>query len=125
MSREFRASLIARQLHRLGDRMSSNENNHSDQSNSPNTSEPNEPANQSGLSNQDKNSGNMTWRQAMTTVGLALAIPWMIGVPTLIGWWIDKKYGTAPVWFIVGLVAGLVSTAVDIVRLLRRFGQFK
>lgn len=61
----------------------------------------------------------------MTTVGLALAIPWMIGVPTLIGWWIDKKYATAPVWFIVGLVAGLVSTAVDIVRLLRRFGQFK
>ena len=67
----------------------------------------------------------MSWRQAMTTVGLALAIPWMIGVPTLIGWWIDKKYETAPVWFIVGLVAGLVTTAVDIVRLMRRFGQFK
>lgn len=105
--------------------MSSNENNHSDHRNPPNTSEPNASATQSGLSGQNKDSGNMTWRQAMTTVGLALAIPWMIGVPTLIGWWIDKKYATAPVWFIVGLVAGLVSTAVDIVKLMRRFGQFK
>lgn len=67
----------------------------------------------------------MSWRQAMTTVGLALAIPWMIGVPTLIGWWIDKKYETEPVWFIVGLLAGLLGTVLDIVRLLRRFGQFK
>ncbi|HYV04847.1 MAG TPA: AtpZ/AtpI family protein [Blastocatellia bacterium] len=104
--------------------MSSTEDNQSDQSSS-SRNEPNGSANQSEPSNQDKNSGNMSWRQAMTTVGLALAIPWMIGVPTLIGWWIDKKYETAPVWFIVGLVAGLVTTAVDIVRLMRRFGQFK
>jgi F0F1-type ATP synthase assembly protein I len=83
------------------------------------------PSNQSKLSNKENQSGNISWRQAMTTVGLALAIPWMIGVPTLIGWWIDKKYATAPLWLVVGLVAGLVSTAVDIVQLLRRFGQFK
>ena len=65
----------------------------------------------------------MTWRQAMTTVGLALAIPWMIGVPTMIGWWVDKKYETRPLWFIVGLLAGLLGTALDIARLLRNLAS--
>ena len=98
--------------------MPSDENNHSDRS------EPDGPTIQNEPSSND-NRGNMSWRQAMTTVGLALAIPWMIGVPTLIGWWIDKKYETRPLWFLVGLLAGLLGTALDIVRLLRRFGQFK
>ena len=67
----------------------------------------------------------MSWRQALGTVGLALAIPWMIAVPALIGWWLDKRYATSPLWFIIGLALGLLSTAVDIYRLLKRFGQFK
>ena len=99
--------------------MSSDKNNPSD------PERLNRPANQSGLSNQDKTTGNISWRQAMATVGLALAIPGMIGVPALIGWWIDQKYATGSLWLIVGLVAGLLSTAVNIVQLLRRFGQFK
>jgi F0F1-type ATP synthase assembly protein I len=69
--------------------------------------------------------GGISWRQAMGTVGLALAIPWMIGVPALIGWWLDKKYATSPLWIIVGLALGLLSTAVDIFKLLKRFGQFR
>jgi F0F1-type ATP synthase assembly protein I len=73
----------------------------------------------------EKQSGNMSWRQAMTTVGLALAIPWMIGVPALIGWWLDKKYATKPLWFLLGLALGLLTTAVDIYKLMKRFGQFK
>lgn len=96
-----------------------------DETNPSDPSRLNTPVNQSKLSNKENQSGNISWRQAMTTVGLALAIPWMIGVPTLIGWWIDKRYATAPVWLIVGLVAGLLSTAVNITQLLRRFGQFK
>ncbi|MEK6287641.1 MAG: AtpZ/AtpI family protein [Acidobacteriota bacterium] len=56
---------------------------------------------------------------------MALAIPWMIGIPALIGWWIDKQFVTSPLWFIVGLVLGLVGTALDIYQLLKRFGQFK
>ena len=97
----------------------------SDEFNSTDESKPERPANRTGLSNQDKATGNISWRQAMATVGLALAIPGMIGVPALIGWWIDKRYGTGSLWLIVGLVAGLLSTAVNIVQLLRRFGQFK
>ena len=73
----------------------------------------------------NKSDGGISWRQAMGTVGLALAIPWMIGVPTLIGLWLDKKYATTPLWFIIGLVLGLLTTAVDIYRLMKRFGQFK
>lgn len=73
----------------------------------------------------NKPDGGISWRQAMGTVGLALAIPWMIGVPALIGWWLDKKYATTPLWLIVGLVLGFLTTAVDIYKLMKRFGQFK
>lgn len=74
---------------------------------------------------RDKGGGGVSWRQATTTVGLALAIPWMIGVPALVGWWVDKKFLTTPLWLIVGLCLGLLSTALDIYQLLKRFGQFK
>jgi F0F1-type ATP synthase assembly protein I len=70
-------------------------------------------------------SGNVSWREALATVGLALAIPSMIAVPILFGWWLDKKLGTAPVLLIIGLVVGLLSTAFDVYKLLQRFGQFK
>ncbi|HXG92490.1 MAG TPA: AtpZ/AtpI family protein [Blastocatellia bacterium] len=76
-------------------------------------------------SDDDKQNGGISWRQALTTVGLALAIPWMIGVPAVVGWYVDKKYATWPLWFIVGLSIGLIGTALDIYRLLKRFGQFK
>jgi F0F1-type ATP synthase assembly protein I len=73
----------------------------------------------------NKLEGGISWRQAMGTVGLALAIPWMIGVPALIGWWLDERYATTPLWLIVGLVLGLLTTALDIYKLMKRFGQFK
>jgi F0F1-type ATP synthase assembly protein I len=73
----------------------------------------------------DKHNGEVSWRQALTTVGLALAIPWMIGVPALVGWYVDKEYGSWPLWFIIGLSVGLIATALDIYKLLKRFGQFK
>ena len=73
----------------------------------------------------NKPEGGISWRQAMGSVGLALAIPWMIGVPALIGWWLDGKYGTGPLWLIVGLVLGFLTTALDIYKLMKRFGQFK
>ena len=98
---------------------------------SPTTSGPGRLANPVPSPSDNKNDasgdlkGGISWRQAMGTVGLALAIPWMIGVPALIGWWLDKKFETSPLWFIVGLILGLLTTAVDIYQLLKRFGQFK
>lgn len=75
-------------------------------------------------SDDDKQDGGISWRQALTTVGLALAIPSTIGVPTLAGWWLDKRYGTS-IWLIAGLCLGLLGAAFDIYTLLKRFGQFK
>jgi F0F1-type ATP synthase assembly protein I len=75
-------------------------------------------------SDDDKQSGAISWRQALTTVGLALAIPSTIGIPVVVGWWLDKRYGTS-FWFIVGLILGLLGAAFDIYTLLKRFKQFK
>jgi F0F1-type ATP synthase assembly protein I len=74
---------------------------------------------------EKKQKGDINWRQALTTVGLAMSIPFMIGIPAYLGWLADQHYATAPLWFLVGLFAGLISTAVDIYKLLKRFGQFK
>jgi F0F1-type ATP synthase assembly protein I len=73
----------------------------------------------------EKKDGGVSWRQSLATVGLALGIPWMIGVPALVGWYVDKHYQTAPRWFLVGLLVGLLGTAVDIYKLLKRLGQLK
>ena len=75
-------------------------------------------------SDDKKKSGEISWKQALSTVGLALAIPTTIFVPAIIGWWLDKRYGTS-FWLIVGLLAGLLGAAFDIYTLLKRFGQFK
>ena len=73
----------------------------------------------------DKQKDDATWRQAMVSVGLALAIPWIMGLPAYVGWLADNHYHTTPLWFLVGLFIGLISTAVDIYKLMKRFGQFK
>ena len=49
----------------------------------------------------------------------------MIGVPALLGWWLDKKFETSPWCLIVGVVLGLVTTALDIYKLMKKFGQLK
>jgi F0F1-type ATP synthase assembly protein I len=67
----------------------------------------------------------MSWREAVTTAGLALAIPGTIFVPALVGWWIDNRYGTSPLWFLILLFAGLLGAAYDVYKLLKRLGQFK
>lgn len=73
----------------------------------------------------DKPRGSVNWRQALTVTGLALALPWMIAVPALAGWYVDKQYDSAPTWFLVGLFLGLLGAGFDIYKLLKRFGQFK
>ena len=72
----------------------------------------------------DPNQSDRDWRQALSAVGLALAIPWLIGIPAYLGWYLDKRYGTWPILFIVLMVLGLVATGLDIYKLMKRFGQF-
>ncbi|HYP28494.1 MAG TPA: AtpZ/AtpI family protein [Blastocatellia bacterium] len=76
-------------------------------------------------SDKNKQDGGPSWRQSVAAIGLVLAIPWMIGVPAVIGHYIDKSYDTAPLWFLVGLFIGLFGTAFDIYKLLKRLGQLK
>jgi F0F1-type ATP synthase assembly protein I len=71
----------------------------------------------------NKSTGDTDWRAGLASAGLALAIPWLIGIPAYLGWLLDKKYGTWPLWFIVFLLAGLMVTALDIYKLLKQFGQ--
>jgi F0F1-type ATP synthase assembly protein I len=74
---------------------------------------------------EKKEKGDINWRQALMTAGLAMSIPFMIGIPVYLGWLADQYFNASPLWFLVGLFAGLISTAVDIYKLLKRFGQFK
>jgi F0F1-type ATP synthase assembly protein I len=76
-------------------------------------------------SDDDKGNGRISWRQATMATGLALAIPELIGAPTYLGYWLDKKYSTGPLWLILGLLLGLVSAGLTIYKLLKQFGQFK
>lgn len=76
-------------------------------------------------SDNDKQKDDASWRQALLTVGLALAIPWIMGLPAYFGWLLDNRFQTTPLWFLVGLFIGLLSTAIDIYKLMKRFGQFK
>ena len=73
----------------------------------------------------DKQKDDASWRQALVAVGLALAIPWMMGLPAYLGWLADNRFNTTPVWFLVGLFLGLISTIIDIYKLVKRFKQFK
>jgi F0F1-type ATP synthase assembly protein I len=66
-----------------------------------------------------------SWREAVATAGIALAIPGTIFVPALVGWWIDNRYGTSPLWFLILLFTGLLGAAYDVYMLLKRLGQFK
>jgi len=76
-----------------------------------------------GFMSRNKKRDDASWRAGLASAGLALAIPWLIGIPAYLGWYLDKRYGTWPLWFIVFLVAGLIGTALDIYKLLKQFGQ--
>ncbi len=78
------------------------------------------------MSADEKKPGDgVNWRQAVGMIGLAIGIPWMIVVPALIGWWLDKRYNTSPLWFLIWLFLGLLATGLDVYKLLKKFGQFK
>jgi F0F1-type ATP synthase assembly protein I len=56
---------------------------------------------------------------------MALALPWMIAIPAYLGWYLDQRQNSWPRWFIICFLIGLMSAALDLYKLLRKFGQFK
>jgi F0F1-type ATP synthase assembly protein I len=78
------------------------------------------------MPSDDDQESNRRWQQALTTVGLALSIPFMLGLPIWFGWYIDTHYThTYPLFLIIGLVLGFLSTALDIYKLLKRMRMVK
>jgi F0F1-type ATP synthase assembly protein I len=73
--------------------------------------------------NEDRGSkSDSSWRNAMVSVGLAFSLPGTIAGPTIIGYFLDKHFGTQPVLLIVGLFIGLISAGVEISILIKRMG---
>jgi len=77
------------------------------------------------MPSDNDNRRDSNWAQALSTVALALAIPSMIAIPALVGWWLDQKFGTSPLWLLVCLFIGLISAAFDVYKMMQKFGQFK
>ena len=48
------------------------------------------------------------------SIGMELA-GGIVGL-TLLGWWIDSRYGTAPVWAIVGAALGIIGGGYNFIR---------
>ena len=48
--------------------------------------------------------------------GLGVELAATVGVLSLVGWWIDGRFGTAPWGLVVGAVVGLVGGMANLVR---------
>ncbi|MBL8148544.1 MAG: AtpZ/AtpI family protein [Blastocatellia bacterium] len=66
---------------------------------------------------------DISWKSALMLSGIALSIPGTIIVPALIGYLIDKKFGSGSTYLLVGFVIGLVGAATEVFLLLRRMNQ--
>jgi F0F1-type ATP synthase assembly protein I len=51
------------------------------------------------------------WSARMTSISLELI------VPTLLGYWLDRRWGTLPLLLIVGVVLGFVTATLSLLRL--------
>lgn len=53
----------------------------------------------------------MQWSSRITTISLELV------VPLLIGYWLDRRWGTLPLFIIVGVVLGFITATLSLMRL--------
>lgn len=57
----------------------------------------------------------------LTMVGWFVAVS--IAVGAIAGWWLDTRFGTAPLLLISGVLIGVAVALVGMVRMLQRFGS--
>ena len=57
----------------------------------------------------------------LTMVGWFVAAS--IAVGAIAGWWLDTRFGTAPLLLISGVLIGVAVALVGMVRMLQRFGS--
>jgi ATP synthase protein I len=53
----------------------------------------------------------MEWSARMTSISLELV------VPMLIGYWLDRRVGTLPLFLILGVVLGFITATFSLLRL--------
>lgn len=52
----------------------------------------------------------------MRYAGLGIELVAMVGLLSLLGWWIDGRFGTAPWGLVIGAMAGLIGGMANLVR---------
>lgn len=59
---------------------------------------------------------NLMWFYvgASGQIGFSILVPLLIGV--FVGVWIDSKYGTKPLWTIIGLGGGFIVSLISLVK---------
>lgn len=67
-----------------------------------------------------------TWERARQA-GAFLTIPFVLGVPPILGWyigrWLDAALGSAPYCMYILLILGVIGGARECYRIIRRFGD--
>jgi F0F1-type ATP synthase assembly protein I len=61
----------------------------------------------------------MSWASRISNIGFQMALP------PLLGWWVDRRWGTEPWLLIVGACVGFGSGMVSILKLANSFDQKK
>ncbi len=63
------------------------------------------------------------WRQAAPFMGAAWALTGGLLAGMALGWWLDRKFDTAPALLVGGMVLGLVAGMAEVARVAFRKGR--
>ena len=83
------------------------------------TPEPPKPTGKNGSSQEQAEGG---WPATMALLGKVGGIGWFVGISTVLGayggYWLDRQFDTTPVLTISGLVLGVLTAFIGMIRLL-------
>jgi F0F1-type ATP synthase assembly protein I len=66
-----------------------------------------------------------SWRNALVAVGIAFSLPGTIGGPMILGYFIDSRYQTGPLWLSIGMVLGLIAAVIEIRLIMKKMKQME
>lgn len=66
-------------------------------------------------------------RKRIRLIGMYMTIPFVLGVPPVIGWlighWLDSKFGTDPILMFIFIILGFTAGIREFYRIIKRFGN--